>query len=155
MQSQPQMPEGMEVVMGGAWFLIALVGLAVGIAISIIIILIVQSFYKRIPPEHRRMEPGMVWLLIIPCFNLVWNFFVFLKLSDSFKSYFDSQGIVDVGDCYRGLAMAYCIAAVLCLVPCLNYIAGPASLVLLIIVLVKYNDLKNRIPEVQPAGPAM
>jgi hypothetical protein len=118
----------------------------VSIAIAIAVILIVQSFYKRIPSEHRKMEPGMVWLLIIPCFSIVWNFFVFLRLSDSFKSYFDSQGIEDVGDCNRTLAMAYCIAAVLCLVPCLNYVAGPVSLVLLVLALVKYNELKNRIP---------
>ena len=101
---------------------------------------------------NRVTEPcHMVWLLLIPCFNFVWNFFVFLKLSDSFKSYFDSQGVTDVGDCNRTLALAYCIATVLCIVPCLNYIAGPTSLVLLIITLVKYNDLKNRIPEVQAA----
>ena len=147
MESQ-SMPEGMEMMMSGMWMLFALTGLAVGIAISIVVILIVQSFYKRIPPEHRRMEPGMVWLLVIPCFGIVWNFFVFLKLSDSFKSYFDSQGVMDVGDCNRTLALAYCITAVLCIVPCLNYIAGPASLVLLVITLVKYNELKNRIPAV-------
>ncbi len=148
MQNPPQMPEGMEVVMGGAWLFMALIGMAVGIAIAIAIILIVQSFYKRIPPEHRKMEPAMVWLLLIPCFGLVWNFFVFLKLSESFKSYFDSQGIVDVGDCVRTLSLAYCVAAVLCVVPCVNYVAGPASLVLLIITLVQFNGLKNRIPAV-------
>ncbi len=147
MESQP-MPAGAELMMSGMWIFIALAGLAVGMAISIVVILIIQSFYKRIPPEHRRMEPGMVWLLVIPCFGIVWNFFVFLKLSDSFKSYFDSQGVMDVGDCNRSLALAYCIAAVLCIVPCLNYIAGPVSLVLLVITLVKYNELKNRIPAV-------
>ncbi len=146
MQSQPQMPEGMEVMMGGAWLLMAFVAIAISIAISIVIILIVQSFYKRIPAEHRKMEPGMVWLLLIPCFGTVWNFFVFLKLSDSFKSYFDSQGITDVGDCVRTLSLVYCIATVLCVIPCLNYIAAPAALVLLIVTLVKFNDLKNRIP---------
>jgi hypothetical protein len=140
------MPEGMEALQAGVSLVFVMVGLAIGLAISIAVILIVQSFFKRIPPEHRKMEPGMVWLLIIPCFNVVWNFFVFLKLSDSFKSYFDSQGVMDVGDCNRGLALAYCITAVLCLVPCLNYLAGPVALVLLIVVLVKYNGLKERIP---------
>lgn len=149
MQGQPDFPEGMEMLMGTATLFMILGMLAVSIAIAVVVILIIQSFYKRIPPEHRQMEPGMVWLLLIPCFNLVWNFFVFPKLSDSFKSYFHSQGITDVGDCVRGLAMAYCITAVLCLIPCVNYIAGPVSLVLLIITLVKFNDLKNRIPAAQ------
>ena len=71
---------------------------------------------------------------------------MFLKLADSFKSYFDSQGVTDVGDCGKVLNLVYCITACCCLVPMLNYIAGPASLVLLIIVLVKAVQLKNRIP---------
>ncbi|MGI6459010.1 MAG: hypothetical protein ACOX5J_02755 [Candidatus Hydrogenedentales bacterium] len=141
-----QMPEAMGLFALGTWLFFVLAVMAVSIAIFIAVILIVQSFYKRIPPEHRKMEPGMVWLLLIPCFSIIWNFFVFLRLSDSFKSYFDSQGIEDVGDCNRTLALAYCIATVLCLVPCLNYVAGPVTIVLLVLVMVKYNELKNRIP---------
>ncbi len=141
-----QMPDGVDWITLGVWLLFALVMLAVRIVISIVVILIVQSFYKRIPSEHRKMQPGMTWLLLIPCFSIIWNFFVFLRLSDSFKSYFDSQGIEDVGDCNRTLAMAYCIAAVLYGVPCLNYVAGSVTIVLLVLVMVKYNELKNRIP---------
>ena len=39
----------------------------------------------------------------------------------------------------------YSIVTVACCIPLLNYIAGPAALVLLILNLVKFHDLKNRI----------
>lgn len=89
----------------------------------------------------------MVWLLLIPLFNLIWNFFVYQKLPDSYKSYFSSQGRTDVSDCGKGIGLAYAISAAACIVPCLNYLAVPAALVLLIIFLVKAMGLKNQIPE--------
>jgi hypothetical protein len=51
-----------------------------------------------------------------------------------------------VGDCGKGIGLWYAICAVCCIIPCLNYVAGPAALVLLIIYLVKVMDLKNQIP---------
>ena len=38
------------------------------------------------------MEPAMVFLLLIPCFGLVWNFFLYPRLSRSFQKYFQSVG---------------------------------------------------------------
>ena len=91
----------------------------------------------------------MVWLLMIPCFNLVWAFFVFLRLADSYQAYFQSVGDTEVGDCGRNLFLAYCI--VLCCtilpIPCVQPLVGLAALVLLILSLIKATNLKNRIPE--------
>jgi hypothetical protein len=88
----------------------------------------------------------MVWLLLIPCFRLVWNFFVYLQLADSYKAYFASVGRTDVGDCGRGIGLWYAICAACGIIPCVNYLALPAGLVLLIIYLVKATDLKGQIP---------
>lgn len=124
-----------------------LVGLGIALAINILICALVYGCFKRIPLEHRKMEPGLVWLLLVPLVPLVWNFFVFLRLPESFASYFRSVGRTDVGDCGRGLGLWYAICAVAAIVPCVNYAAGPAALVLLIIFLVKVMGLKKQIPE--------
>ena len=47
---------------------------------------------QAVPPEHRKMPPGQVWLLLIPLFNLVWNFFVFQRIPESYQSFFHSRG---------------------------------------------------------------
>lgn len=126
---------------------VVVVAILIGLAIRIVIIMLLSSCLSRIPPEHREMEPGMVWLLLIPCFDIVWNFFVFIKIPKSFQKYFAAQSRTEFGDCGEQIGLWYCICVVACMVPILNYIAGPAALVLLIIFLVKVLGLKGQISE--------
>lgn len=132
---------------------IALVTMAVALAINIAICALLHACLARVPPQHRKMEPGLVWLLLIPLFNLVWNFFVFLRLPESYQSYFAAQGRTDVGDCGRGIGQWYAICAVLTVVPCVSSLASAAAIVLLIIFLVKAFDLRGQIPIEATAPP--
>lgn len=124
-------------------FVAALIGLAIGLAIAAVICWLISGCLKLLPQECREMEPGMVWLLMIPLFNLVWNFFVFPKTSRSFQRYFAAKGRTEFGDCGEKIGLWCAICYVLCVVPCVNYVAGPAALVLLIIYLVKVVGLKQ------------
>lgn len=133
----------------GPIFLIA-IGL-VCLLIMIGIILFLQSCYARIPQEHRKMEPAMVWLLLIPVFSLVWMFFVYIRLAKSFQGAFAAMGRNE-GDCGEKLSLVLCISAVLSIVPLVSCIAGPASFVLLIIVLLKFNTLKNALGQPPVSG---
>lgn len=134
-----------EVFAAGGSLLINCVGLVIGLAISALICYLLYTDLQRIPPQHRKQEPNMVWLLMIPLFNLVWNFFVWPKIAESYQSYFDAQGVTGEGDYGRQLSMILCIAAALCLIPLLNCLAGPVALVLYVLLLVKFNGYKNRI----------
>jgi hypothetical protein len=121
---------------------IAFVALLIGIAI----IWFLQTCYARIPREHRKMEPGMVWLLLIPLFNIIWMFFVYIRLAKSYQSAYAALGRHDVGDCGEKLALYMCIASVASAIPFVGCIAGPASLVLWIVVMVKFAGLKSELP---------
>ena len=119
-------------------------GCCIGLIIQAAICWFVSGIYRAIPEEHRAMPPGRVWLNMIPFVPLVFNFFVFPGLADSFKSAFrENPPGQDVGDCGRNLAMGYAICSLLAVVPFLGCIAAPAALVLLILVLVKANTLKG------------
>lgn len=115
------------------------------IAIHVAILYYVYTCVQRIPPQFRQIEPGMVFLLIIPFFNIVWNFFVYPKIADSFKAYFNSVGRADVGDCGKTLALVYCILVCFCIIPYLNLCIGIAVLVIFIILLVKFGTYKGQI----------
>jgi len=115
------------------------------VAISIFICLLIYLPYKDVPAEHQKMAPGLVFLLLIPFFNIIWNFIVFMRIPESFQSYFAAQGRTDVGDCGRQIGLWYAICGVAAIVPCVNYVAGPAALVLFIIFLVKIWGLKGQI----------
>ena len=127
--------------------IVIVVAVVIGLAITVVVIIMINGPLNEIPPEHRLIEPGQVWLLLIPCFNVFWNFAVFQKVPKSFQSYFSSQGRTDVGDCGGQIGLWYAITVALSCVPCVNYIAGPASLVLLIIFLVKIHSLKGQIQQ--------
>lgn len=121
------------------------VGLAIGMAIWGAIAYCLNSWLSRIPPQHRKQEPGMVWLIIIPFVNLVWSFFVFPKIAESFQSYFAEQGDTSVGDCGKQLSLYFCICYLLNIVPGLNCIMWIPALILLVMVMLKFSELKNKI----------
>jgi len=127
---------------------VIVVAILVSLAINIFICFLLQDCYKRIPPQFRKWEPGLVWLLLIPCFSVVWNFFIFPGLSKSFKAYFDSVNRTDVSDCQEGIGLAYAICTAASIIPYLGCLTGIAALVLLIIFLVKTHELKGQIPAV-------
>jgi hypothetical protein len=146
-QSLAALNLGSDELLAGGIFLFAAVIILAMLAIKIAVCFFLSSCFRRVPPPHRQQEPGMVWLLLIPCFSIVWNFFVYPKLADSFASYFRAQGRTDVGDCGRGIGTAFCICAVCSVVPYLGMLAALASLILWIIFLVKAAELKRQIPE--------
>jgi hypothetical protein len=102
---------------------------------------------SRIPPQYRKQEPGMAFLLLIPLFSVIWNFFVHPKVAESLKSYFDAQGSHANGDCGGSLALWLCICGACAFVPVVGFFAGLAGLVLLILFYVKAFELSARIPK--------
>ncbi len=142
-------PIGATAFTFAAIFLVIVVCLLVVIAIHILICYLLWSAQKRVPPQFRKIEPGLIWLLLIPIFPLVWNFFVYPKIAASYKAYFDSIGRTDVGACGGDLGLGYSIVFACSIVPYLGMLTGLAALILLILFLVKILDLKNQIPPVQ------
>ncbi len=129
-----------------AIFLVAaLIGLALQFGFMIVVCNLLKGPLEALPAKYRQIEPGMVWLLLIPFFNYYWNFVVFLKTPDSFKAYFDAQGRTDVGDCGRELGRVFSICAVMGLVPIVHVIAGPLSLVMAIKFLIKTHQLNKKV----------
>ncbi|HEX6852742.1 MAG TPA: hypothetical protein VF139_15200 [Candidatus Polarisedimenticolaceae bacterium] len=122
--------------------------LLVVLAINVVVCALLYGCLKRVPAEHRKLDAGLVWLLLIPCFNAVWNFFVFPRLAQSYQSYFRAAGRNDLGDCGAGFGWAYagCILGAHLPLPFVPFGVGFAALILLILFLVKALQLKNLIP---------
>ena len=131
--------------LAGAMLLIAVCVGLIGLAIMALICWNLMGCLKSIPAPYRKMDPPLVWLLMIPCFHLVWNFFVYLRLPASYQAYFAATGKGDGSDCGRSIGLAYAICSACCVIPFLNYLAGPAAFVLLIVFLVKANGYKKLI----------
>ncbi len=145
----------MVLLLLGVILVLCLVALAVGIFLT----WMVSKVAAAVPPEHREVEPGQVWLLLIPCFNLVWNFFVFPKISRGLAKAIAARGLNDPGDAGEQIGLWFCICiaaniplAALGQVPIVgipfalgSMAAGIGGLVLYILWLVKAWDLKKEL----------
>ena len=112
----------------------------------------VINCFQTLPPKHHFLEPNMAWLLMVPFFNLYWNFKVYPALAESFQIYFYSHGIADVEDCGEKLARGYCVCACLTMIPCLLGFPGIIALVCIIKFLIRTDALKNRVLAMESAA---
>jgi len=126
----------MAALLGGGCLIFALSIAAIGIAVLVFYILTMQKALNLAGPGHQKMQPGMVWLMLIPLFNLVWHFFVVRNVSESVKSWAAEHG-KSVDDAGYTIGLITCIAQCCGLVPIINMLAGPVGLVCLIIWWVK------------------
>src|SRR5262249_23624412 len=76
---------GMFCLIVGAFLVVALV-------IAIFYLLTLHRALDKVSPRNRLMEPGMVWLSLIPCFNIIWAFFVATRVPDSLRNEFQERG---------------------------------------------------------------
>ena len=92
-----------------------------------------QKALSRCAPQSRAMEPGLVWLQLIPIFNMVWQFFVVINVATSLHNEFVRRGIPQEQSPGQGIGMAMCILSVCSIIPLLGIPCALASFILWII----------------------
>ncbi len=80
------------------------------------------------------MEPGKVWLTLIPLFGLVWQFIVVLNIAKSLKAEFDRLGIPNTEPAPgQTIGLATCVLNCCIFIPLLGGLIGIAGLIVWII----------------------
>jgi len=87
--------------------------LIVAIVIVVFYLLTLQKALSRVAPWNRLIEPGLVWLTLIPIFAHIWSFFIATRIPDSLRNEFRSRGLDDGSDYGKGVGLAHAIIAVL------------------------------------------
>jgi hypothetical protein len=149
-----------EQAMHVAWttaIVVGLIGLVITLVVTIFFILTLQKALNRCSPENRAMPAGQMWLLLIPIFNLVWNFFVVLNMAKSLGAEFTKRGIAAEPEPGKTLGLAYAIVAaasiVISWIPCVGSLAGIAIIVLWIMYWVKIHGYSNQLAAPATAVP--
>jgi len=118
-----------------------------------------QNLLKAIKPENRMLEPGLVWLQLVPVFALGWQFYVVTKISESLKREFYSWSTEDTILGYAdpdsvmlsteqpayGIGIAYCILICCTIIPYFGCLALVGALVCWIIYWVKLAEYKTKV----------
>jgi hypothetical protein len=141
------------------WHIIVLSAVAFAIFLipAIFFLLTLQNTLSKCAPGFRTMEPGLVWLLLVPLFHLVWNFFVVMAIAKSLANEYARRGIPSPEPLPGqpiGIAMSVCVCC--CIIPLFGAVAALASLVLWIVYWVKvaeYSRLLDALPFPVPMPP--
>jgi hypothetical protein len=83
--------------------------LAVVLVILIFYLLTLQKALSRVSPRNRLMEPGMVWLMLVPCVNIIWQFMIAIRVPDSLRNEFRDRGRDDGSDYGKSIALTQAI----------------------------------------------
>jgi hypothetical protein len=111
-------------------------------------LLTIQDTLYAISSENRKMQPGQVWLTLIPLFGLVWQFIIVNRLADSLKDEFVSKNLkLDEERPGIGIGLAYCILFACSLIPFAGFITVIGGLICWIIYWSKINDYKNKLKQ--------
>lgn len=140
---------------GSEMILLLFIVLIVALGIAIPYLLTLHRALEVTSPEVRRMNPGQVWLLFIPLFNLFWIFQVVAAIADSFEGEYRKRGIqlpdprptYSVGMAYAGINVASTILSYVPAQPIklLGGLIGLVSFVLWIVYWVKVAEHKNNL----------
>ena len=127
------------------WFWICLAGSLVTFGLSVIasMVLFYIILYKNwqlIQDGYARTSPGKaVGFLFIPFFNFYWIFEAFPGLVKDTNAYIQRHALpIRMQD--AGLATAYCILSLLCIIPYLNILISVALIVIQIIMAKNFRD---------------
>lgn len=132
--NHPALAHGIGVASIG---IVALIVFAILLIPLICYVLTLQKALNRCSPENRAMEPGLIWLLLIPCVNLIWHFFVVLNMAKSLGAEFQKRGIAEEPEPGKMLGLVMCILACCGVIPIIGGLFGLAYLICWIIYWVK------------------
>jgi drug/metabolite transporter (DMT)-like permease len=136
--------------MGGLEFAavitIFLVALLIGLIPMVFYLITLQNTLSEIGEQNRKMPPGQVWLILIPLFGIIWNFFVVNAIADGLKAEFDQRGVTrDENRPGAGIGIAMAILQCCSVIPVLGSLAAIAGLVCWIIYWVKISGYKTQL----------
>lgn len=138
----------------GMVFIVILTIILLSLIPTIFYLLTLQKAFNRCQPSNRAMEPGLVWLQLIPLFNIVWHFFIVINLSDSLEREFAQRGLPTEPAPGKSLGLAMCILNVCTIIPYLAALAGLAGLICWIVYWVKIADYSSRLANSTPSSMA-
>lgn len=94
-----------------------LISIIVSVFVSVFYLKNLQDTLMEVSAKNRKVEPGNVWLMYIPLFNLVYPFILYPKISDSLRAEFIEKGQPQSGDYYRTVGTILPVLTLVGLIP--------------------------------------
>ena len=113
---------------------------------GIFYLLTLQRALERCSLRARTVSPGQVWLMLIPLFNLVWQFLLVNHIARSLRNEFVARGMPGSDpEPGKGIGLAMCILALTGIIPVIGIFTSLAGLVCWIMYWVKIADYSRQL----------
>lgn len=110
---------------------------------QIISIFVYHRVLGALPVERRLISARSTYLLLIPFFSTVYEFYVVLRLSRSLQDYFALVEEPKMGGCGRILGVSFCLCNAGALIPGVGMILGVLGLLLWIVYMMTIDELRK------------
>jgi hypothetical protein len=131
------------------FFWLLIIPLSVGL--GVLYILTLQRAISRCAPQNRATSPEAAWLLLIPFFNMIWQFILYPRISETLEREFRQRNIPIEPQPLRTLGLAVAILHVCWIIPIIHIFSAIAGLICWILYWVKISDYSNQLIA-QPIG---
>jgi hypothetical protein len=125
--------------------MVALIVFAIMLLPMIFYILTLQKAIKKCAPENQAMQPAMTWLLLVPCFSLIWHFFVVINVAKSLGAEFQKRGMAEEMAPGQTLGLILCILACCSIIPFLGVLCALGALICWIIYWLKIAEYSRKL----------
>jgi hypothetical protein len=116
------------------------------LAATVFYLLTLQRTLTAISPEKRQLQPGLVWLMLVPFFNFVWNFIVVSRLANSIRAEYDRLHVPnEEKHPTYGVGMAQSVLALIACLPGIGNLAAIVGCICWIVYWVKVNECRKLI----------
>jgi hypothetical protein len=138
-------------LLGHFFVLLVFIGFLCFLLPGIFYILTLQKALRKCAPSSVTLEPGLIWLYLVPFVNIIFHFFIVLGMAKSLGNEFRRRGVVAEPEPGKALGLTMCICACGFMIPILGQLALLGHLVLWIVYWVKIADY-SRMLDVMPVA---
>ncbi len=132
----------------GSLFIV--LGALAGIYAAVVVCIMVYRMWKAIQDGYARTTPGKaVGFMFIPFFNLYWIFQAYWGFSKDYNAFIERH-LIGTDKLPEGLFLTYAILSLASVVPYIGMLAGIASFIISIILIVKICDAVNALQTAMP-----
>jgi uncharacterized membrane protein YqjE len=138
----------------GAGLAIILLSLLLVLVVSAIVTWLVWDAYRVLPASEQKLPANLLWLGLIPCLGLIMQLLMGILVPLAFKDAFAARGRTDVGDCGLAIGICWVACSIGSVMPFIGALLGIASIVCMILFIVKVRQLKGVWQSMDPAPSA-
>lgn len=108
-----------------------------------------QHVLGQCVPENRTMKPGHVWLILIPLFNIVWQFIIVSRIASTLENEFHSRNTSIEPNPGKNIGIAWCILSLTGIIPIIGIITLLVGLCCWIIYWVRIAKYSKKLASIQ------